>query len=313
MSKFPDPLALPADVILKREKRSRQVLSVVKLGIMFRLSVILFELCMIFMIYSSSLVLDVISSLMDVFSSLFLILCMKLAFRPPDRNHPFGHGRYEPLGGLLLGILLAAVGAILFIKQLTVFYFRQENSQIHPYSWIIPAMGMIALEIAYRLMIRTAKKENSPALIADAIHYRIDSLSSCVATLALWGAGFWPGWSTAFDQGGALLISLFMIGLGFQASRGNFHQLMDRVPDQKFFERVRLAALQTPGVAGTEKIGIQQYGPDAHVDIDIEVDPTLSVDKAHQISQQVRVEIQKAWPSVRDVTVHIEPYYANDH
>lgn len=313
MSKFPDPLILPADVILKRESRNRQILSAVKLGILFRLSVILFELGMIFLIFSSSILLDVISSLMDVFSSLFLILCMKLAIRPPDQNHPFGHGRYEPLGGLLLGILLSAVGATLFIKQLTIFYFGQESGPIHPYSWIVPAMGMIALEIAYRLMIHTAKKEKSPALIADAIHYRIDSLSSCVATLALWGAGFWPEWSSNIDQGGALLISLFMIGLGFQASRGNFHQLMDRLPEHDFFERVRLAALQTPGVEGTEKIAIQQYGPDVHVDIDIEVDPTLSVDKAHQISQQVRVEIQKAWPSVRDVTVHIEPYYANDH
>lgn len=63
----------------------------------------------------------------------------------------------------------------------------------------------------------------------------------------------------------------------------------------------------------TEKTRIQLYGPDAHVDIDIEVDPELSVQKAHKISQEVRIEIQKAWPAVRDVTVHIEPYYPNDH
>ena len=75
---------------------------------------------------------------------------------------------------------------------------------------------------------------------------------------------------------------------------------------------IEIAFCLTPHLA-PEKIRIQRYGPDAHVDIDIEVKPSLTVDKAHKISQQVRREIQKAWPAVRDVTVHIEPYYANDH
>lgn len=313
MHRYPDPLTLPHQVIISREKRKTQVLSVAKLGIFFRLGVILFELIVIFMIHSSSLFLDVISSSMDIISSLFLIFCMKLAHRPPDRNHPFGHGRYEPLGGLLLGILLSAIGCILLMNQIGAILNGHILVTIHPLSWIVPAIAMLALEIAYRLMIRTAKKEQSPALIADAVHYRIDSISSLLATIALWSAGFWPEWATTIDHGGALLIALFMIGLGLHAAKGNFHQLMDRTPDLQFFECVRFAAAQTPGVEGTEKIRIQQYGPDAHVDIDIEVDPALSVDKAHQISQQVRIEIQKAWPNVRDVTVHIEPFYANDH
>ena len=88
---------------------------------------------------------------------------------------------------------------------------------------------------------------------------------------------------------------------------------MDRIPEDRFFNTVRQAAKHVEGVLETEKIRIQRYGPDAHVDIDIEVDPGLTVEVAHAISQKVRVEIQKAWPAVRDVTVHIEPYYSGDH
>lgn len=313
MVKYPSALPLPEHVYASREMRNRQVLSAAKLGIGFRLAVILIECIGLFLLNSSTMLLDVISNAMDIFSSLFLIFCMKLAYRPPDRNHPFGHGRYEPLGGMLIGILLAALGTMMLFEQAVAMINANHIYSIHPLSWLFPAFAMVILEIAYRIMIRISKKESSPALAADAFHYRIDSLTSFLATIALWVAAVWPEWAAFIDHGGALTIALFMIGLGLYAARENFHQLMDREPDGKFFACVREAAFKAPGVEGTEKIRIQQYGPDAHVDIDIEVHPSLSVDKAHEISQQVRLEIQKAWPSVRDVTVHIEPYYAGDH
>jgi cation diffusion facilitator family transporter len=313
MSKFPKPLSLPEKVYVSRNIRNKQVIAAAKLGIAFRLFVIVFELIGVILINSSTLFLDAISSLTDIVSSLFLVFCIKLAQRPPDQNHPFGHGRYEPLGGMLLGILLMVLGGVMFMQQLLGVFQGEIHRYIHSWAWLFPAIAMAVLEIAYRLMIRTAKQEDSPALAADAVHYRMDSLTSLFATIALIIASIWPDLGVLVDHVGAICIAIFMIGIGVLASRENFHQLMDRVPDSKFFERVRQAALKANGVEETEKIRIQQYGPDAHVDIDIEVNPSLTVAKAHKISQQVRLEIQKAWPSVQDVTVHIEPYYANDH
>lgn len=313
MTQFPKALPIPEQIFDRRAKRHQEVLTAAKLGVFFRLSVILIEVVGIFLMNSSALFLDVISSLMDIASSLLLIFCIKLAQRPPDRNHPFGHGRYEPLGGMLLGIFLIVLGGSMFGQQFVRMFHETGESHIHPWSWLFPAFAMGMLEIAYRNLNQAAKEQNSPALAADAVHYRIDSLTSLFATIALLLAGFWPEWALYIDHAGALVIALFMIVIGVIASRENFHQLMDRVPDNQFFDRVRQAAFKATGVEGTEKIRIQQYGPDAHVDIDIEVMPALSVEEAHAISQQVRLEIQLAWPSVRDVTVHIEPFYANDH
>ncbi len=313
MPKFPKPLPLPTQIHASRSKRNKQVIAAAKLGISFRIFVILFEFVGVILINSSALFLDAVSSLTDVISSLFLVFCMKLAQRPPDKDHPFGHGRYEPLGGLLLGILLMVLGGVMMVQQVLGLFQEEIHRHIHPWAWLFPAIAMAVLEIAYRYMSYIAKQEHSPALAADAVHYRIDSLTSLFATFALIIASVWPELGTTFDHAGAIIIALFMIGIGIFASRENFHQLMDKIPNVEFFDRVKRAALKTSGVEGTEKIRIQQYGPDAHVDIDIEVDPSLTVAKAHKISQQVRLEIQKAWPSVRDVTVHIEPYYANDH
>lgn len=313
MANFPKPLDLPKDIQNSRAQRHQQVTRAIKLGISFRLFVILFELIGVILINSSALFLDAISSCTDVLSSILLIFCMKLAQRPPDYNHPFGHGRYEPMGGLLLGILLIVLGSVMFFQQTLGVFYQEVHRHIHPWAWLFPAVAMVILEFAYKMLIHVSKTSQSPALAADAYHYRMDSLTSLFATIALIVAAIWPEWSLLTDHLGAIVIALFMIVLGLLGARENFHQLMDKIPEPHVFEQVKLAALKAAGVEATEKIRIQRYGPDAHVDIDVEVKPSLTVDKAHKISQQVRLEIQKAWPAVRDVTVHIEPYYPNDH
>lgn len=314
MSKFPEPIQPPPDVYLERIKRHQQLMHSGRTGIIIRSSIIIFELIGFLWVNSAALFLDAMSSLVDVISSCFLLLCIRLAKRPPDSNHPFGHGRYEPLGGLLLGLLLVVTGIVLFIQQVFGAAVEQADPRpMTPWAWIFPLTAVFLLEFSSRILLWTARCQNSPALAADAFHYRIDSITSLLATIALILAAYWPEWGHHLDHLGAVAISMFMIGIGLFASKENLDQLLDKMPDDSFFEKVRQAAASVIGVKGTEKIRIQSYGPDAHVDIDVEVDPELSVDVAHQISQQVRVEIQKAWPAVQDVTVHIEPYYANDH
>lgn len=178
---------------------------------------------------------------------------------------------------------------------------------------MIPFIAALLLEGCYRLISYVANMQHCPALKADAVHYRMDALTSLLAAFTLLLAAKFPEWGIRIDHFGAIAIALLMIVAGFFASRTNIHQLMDKVPDDDFFEKVRKASLSVDGVLETEKIRIQLYGPDAHVDVDIEVSPDLSVDEAHRISQIVRRSIQCEWPAVRDVTVHIEPFYPGDH
>lgn len=313
MNRFPDPITLPNEVFRLRNQRLKQLLNSSKLGIAIRLLIIGFEFYGVIVFHSSAILLDALTSLLDVAFTFLLILCLKLAERPPDEEHPFGHGRYEPLMGLQLGLIMVMVGVGMVFQQSFQLISTPHPEAINSYTWIIPACAVVLLEICYHVVIRVAKKQDSPALAADAVHYRIDSITSLFATLALLIAAYIPEWSSQLDHIGALLIAILMIFIGINAARKNLNQIMDRVPEKSFFEKVRNAALRVDGVKETEKIRIQQYGPDAHVDIDVELDPLLTVDVAHKISQKVRVEIQKDWPAVRDVTVHIEPYYPHDH
>lgn len=313
MTRFPHRLSLPESIHNARAERSKDLFKSICRGISIRSLIILAEFIGFILFNSASLFMDALASTMDIASSAALLLCIKLAERPPDKDHPFGHGRYEPLAGLLLATFMAFLGGSMIIHQIFQAATESESRVIDPRTWIIPFTAVILLEICYRFMMHAAKKNKSPALKADAIHFRIDAINSLFAAAALLCGAYFPLWSLALDHTGAILIAILMIALGFQAALSNFHQLMDKIPDDQYFEIVRNAAKNVPEVLETEKLGIQFFGPDAHVDIDVEVDPQLTVDVAHQISQKVRLEIQQAWPAVRDVIVHIEPYYMDDH
>lgn len=313
MSKFPEPLVLPQEILEARKSRYRNVVRSARRGMMIRSSIAFVEFAASFIFGSAALFMDALSTSLDIITSLALVFSFRLAARPPDSNHPFGHGRYEPLAGLQLGLFLVVLGGGM------LFYMGSELSHelpaggLHPTLWLIPAGAAIMLEICYRILSRTSKKENSPALGADAAHYRIDALTSLLAASALLLGAFFPSLNQWYDHLGAVLIAIVMIFVGLKAAKDNLYQLLDHIPENSYFDRVKNAAYRAEGVRATEKIRIQLYGPDAHVDIDVEVDPGLSVDKAHEISQRVRLEIQKELPEVQDVIVHIEPYYPGDH
>lgn len=313
MKRYPDPVLPPDDVINERNEREQSLIKASVTGISLRTAIIFIELFGYLVFSSSALLADALASLVDVASTFFLILCIRLASRPPDRNHPFGHGRFEPLAGLQLGILLVVLGTVLFVQQGNSLATHENQEPIHHFAWLIPVFAVVLLELAYQWTMHASEKYHSPALAADAWHYRLDALNSLVAAVALGLGAIIPSWSIELDFIGAMSIAILMVVIGVKATKGNLDQLLDKRPDPTFFALVKKAALRVQGVQGTEKMRIQQYGPDAHVDIDVEVDPKMSVDDAHVISQQVRVEIQKDWPAVRDVTVHIEPFYPNDH
>jgi cation diffusion facilitator family transporter len=313
MSKFPPSIPLPESISENRLERRRQMMVTARRGITLRGVIIVAELLGFFFLGSSALLLDALSSLFDIASSLFLIFFIRIADRPPDRHHPFGHGRFEPIAGLQLSLLLAALGVGMFIQQLFAISAESQEKIIQPFTWLIPLGAVILLEISYQNLKRTAKQQHSPALLADAMHYRIDGINCLFAMIALLFAAYFPKLGVLCDHLGAVVIALLMVGIGIYAAKNNINQLLDRVPPERYFDKVKAAALRIEGVLATEKIRIQLYGPDAHVSIDIEVSPEVSVEQAHELTQQVRAEIQKEWCAVRDVIVHVEPYYAGDH
>jgi cation diffusion facilitator family transporter len=310
---FPAPIPQAHSVDAARQQRLHDLTQVTLLGIGIRMFIIVAELIGVACFHSASLFADAVSSLFDVAASLVLILAIWFAARPPDQDHPFGRGRAEPLAGFQLGLLLLVAGFWLGWQNLLPLGRGDGSGPLSAWAWVIPAGATLLLTGARRWILAVGIRTQSSALQAEAMHFRSDALTSLLTAVTLIIAALIPAWSSTADHLGGVLLALVMVVLGVLAMRDNLHQLLDRAPETENFERVRRSALKVPGVMDVEKLRIQHAGPDAHVNIDIEVRPEISVDESHRIAQQVRARIQTEWPFVRDVVVHVEPYYAGDH
>ena len=310
---FPDPVEPRESIVAVRDVRTRRLVRVTIIGICVRLLIVAAELAGFRHFGSQTLLIDALASLADVTASLLLVAAIRLAARPPDDDHPFGHGRYEPLAGLQLAVFLTGIGLYLFLRQLWSAAIEPAEGELEWIAALIPLVAAVLLEIVSRVIHAIGTRHRSSALIAESAHFRIDAVTSFLAAVGIGLASAAPTYGHLIDRLGAMLLAAVVVWLGLQAAFENLHQLMDRVPEDASFDRVRNAAAAVEGVLEVEKIRIQHAGPDAHVDIDIEVDPAIRVDEAHRIAQHVRARIQSEWPSVREVVVHVEPYYAGDH
>lgn len=310
---FPPPVVLPDAVSAARADRLARVTRSATFGIGVRSTVIVTELVGYTILGHAVLLVDGMASLADIVASLAIVVAIRIAEKPPDDDHPFGHGKLEPLVGFQLGVFIIGLGAVLGAKQLLDAVQEPPDESISWWTALIPFTSAILLELTGQRVLAIGRRESCAALVAEAYHYRIDALTSLIAAAGLIMASWTSDFGHILDHLAALLLAVVMIWLGIVAARTNLHELLDRAPEDECFELVRRSAEDVSGVRAVEKVRIQRAGPDAHVDIDIEVDPRATVEKAHEIAQATRASIQTAWPAVREVVVHVEPFFDGDH
>jgi cation diffusion facilitator family transporter len=241
----------------------------------------------------------------DVMASLIVLLGMVIAARPPDANHPYGHGRFEILAGLLVGLFLVLGGfAIAFGSLDKVSELRPAPSS-RAYA---PLLAAVAVKgILAGVKFRTGRRISSVALVADAWNDSVDILSALVALCAVGLTIHNPQKFMAADHYGGFAVGVIVILTGVRVVRDTSMELTDTMPSPKVLENIRRFALEVPGVEGVEKCFARKTGLQYHVDIHIEVDPALTVAHSHDIATEVKHHLCRQLTSVADVLVHIEP------
>lgn len=240
----------------------------------------------------------------DVLSSAIVYAGLGLASKPPDFEHPYGHGRYETIAGLGVGALLLLAGAGIFWHSLRSLH----QPSLLPVYALYPLFAAIAIKIILAATkFRVAKRIASTALNADGWHDVTDLLSTCVALIAVGLALANPIRFAIADHIGGLLIGLLIFFLSVQVVRRTVGQLLDTMPDPAKMAEIRHAALAVPGALGIEKCFARRTGLKYHVDLHLEVDPEMTVRESHEIATRVRIAIKESLPWVADVLVHVEP------
>lgn len=254
---------------------------------------------------SFALIADGIESVVDVFASILVLFGIKYSARPADDNHPYGHGKAEPL------ITFLVVG-FLIISAATIAWQSIQNIQTShqlPEIWTLWVLGGIIIwkEISFQVVIRRSKKLKSTSLKGEAWHHRSDAITSVAAfvgiTIALVGG---EGYEVADDYA-ALLAVGFILYNCYLIFRPALGEVMDENNHDDLTEEIRRVALTVSGVAGTEKCFIRKAGMKYHVDLHANVDGKLSVKEGHHIAHELKDTLRQEIPELGHVLIHIEP------
>lgn len=255
---------------------------------------------------STATVSDGIESAGDVLASGLVLLGLIIAAKPPDEEHPYGHGRLETLSALAVGMMLVATGVLIAVEALHLPDGARQSPQAYA---IWPLVASIAIKIILSASKRHyGRKVQSSGLIADAWNDGVDVLSGTTALAGLGLTLLFPHRLAAADRIGGSAVGVIVIFLGIRVVYDNVVQLMDTMPDPEAMRRIRAVGLSVPGVLGIEKCFARKTGLKWHVDLHLEVDPGMTVYDSHEIATQVKEKIRSEIDWVADVLVHVEPH-----
>lgn len=255
--------------------------------------------------HSTSVVADGLESASDVFASSFVFLGLTLAAKPPDHEHPYGHGRIEILTGLLIGLGLSAGGALICYGSLVRIGHALEP--VAPYVVWPLVLSLTAKTFLAAFKFRYARRLKSTALNADAWNDLMDTFSAVAALIAVTLTLMGGNRLADADSYGGFVVGLIVIGVGVKVAYGTAMQLMDTMPDDAAMAEIRAAAETVPGVRGVEKCFARKTGLRYHVDLHLEVDGAMTVRQSHELAHRVRTHIMETLDWVADVLVHVEP------
>ena len=254
---------------------------------------------------SYALVADAIESTTDIFSSLLVLFGLKYAKRPADENHPYGHGKIEPL--ITFMVVAFFVVSAVFIAFESIVNIQTPHKS--PESWTLFVLGGIIFwkEISFRIVLKKSKETHSSSLKADAWHHRSDAITSVMAFVGISIAlVFGPGFESA-DDWAALFASAFILYNSYLIFRPALGEIMDEQLYNDLLEEVRVESLKVKGVLGTEKCFIRKAGMKYHIDLHAIVNGSISVTEGHSISHALKYHLQKGIPNLGQVLIHIEP------
>lgn len=255
---------------------------------------------------SAATVADGVESAADVFASGLLILGLTIAARPADRNHPYGHGRFEILTGLAIGLMLCVTGGgISYRSFLHIGAAGGPPQAFAAWPLLISIFAKGALSF-YKL--RIARQIHSAALAADGRNDFVDLLSGGTALAALGLTLADPQTFANADPIGGVLVGGIVLFLGLQVIRETSEQLVDTMPDDTNLAELRRVAMAVPGVQDIEKLLARKTGLRWHVDMHIHVDPLMSVRDSHRVAGQVKSELRAKLSWIENVLVHVEPF-----
>ncbi|MDI3483466.1 MAG: hypothetical protein PWQ74_53 [Methanobacteriaceae archaeon] len=251
---------------------------------------------------SVALVAEAAHTLSDILTSIITFIGFRIALKPADIEHPYGHGRAEALAGLIVVLFLGIVAYEILSEAYRKLFILSVPDYL---AAVMALVGIIANSLMTTYMMNIGEKINSPAIIADAQHQKVDILSCAAILVGVIGANLGLKF---LDPAVAILIAFIVLKTAFDVGRENINNIMGKVPTRKIMAEIRRSAMSIEGVMGIHNVRINYFGPYAAVDLHIEVDGDLNLREAHCISHKVEKRIIEDIDLIAIVNVHACPF-----
>ena len=249
---------------------------------------------------SAAMIADAGHSFSDVLTDIVALWALRMAQTPKDKNHPYGHGKFETIGALFLALMLIATGIGIAIHAFEKVEHREIPGNL---ALGVAIVSILLKEVLYQVTSHIGKRNHSRMLIANAWHHRSDAISSVVALIGIGGAqlGF-----PVLDPIAGILVAGWIIKTGLTIGYNSVKELSDEAVEEGLLIELKQALTQIAGVEKYHDLRSRRMGSYVLVDLHVQVDARLSVSAAHQIGERVRMVLLEQNPQVNEVLVHID-------
>lgn len=290
----------------QKPEMERQAVKVSAVSIVGNALLTVFKLLAGIIAHSGAMISDAVHSASDIFSSIIVIIGVKLAAKESDADHPYGHERFECVAAIILAMILLVTGLFIGIGAVELILQPAAESVSVPgvLALIAAAVSIVTKEWMYWYTRHYAKRLDSGALMADAWHHRSDALSSVGALIAIGAARMgYP----IFEPIASLAICLLIAKAAFDIFKDSVAKMVDHAGSKELVEQLRQCALAQENVLGVDRIRTRIFGNRIYADIDICAHGQLTLSEGHAIAQQVHDAIESQFPNVKHIMVHVNP------
>lgn len=304
------PVRFVVQFAMTKNSRLNEALRITRVGIVANITLIILKFTGGVIGRSGAVIADAVHSFADFATDIIVIIGLKLSDKPADNTHRYGHGKFETLSSLILGIILLATGiGICWSGIGNIIHFIGKESIYRP-TWIAFVAALISViikEWLYIITIRSGKKLNSQSLIANAINHRSDALSSLGVMIGIAGAVFLGEKWSVLDPVAAVIVGIFIFKASFSIIRSSINEFLEASLGDQIESEILDISGRISGVLNPHNLKTRKVGKSIVIDIHIEVDPRLNIKTAHDISDRVEEELRHRYGHDTVISVHMEP------
>jgi cation diffusion facilitator family transporter len=261
---------------------------------------------------SRALLADAFHSASDVISSIAVLVGIRAAQKPPDAEHPYGHGKAENIATLIVSFLLVVIGFEILLDAVSAIWTDSE-SHASVFALYIVLISILVKEALFQYKYRLGRKINSPAIIADAWHHRSDAISSVIALagigLSILGTNYNMPYLQYFDPIASAIIAVIIMWMGFSLGKEAVKVSLEIVLDDDEAEKFMDTVNNIDGVKRVDSLQARSHGSYVIIDTKISVDSQITVDEGHDIAKNVKATLISEHEEIQDVYVHVNPYH----